>query len=312
MGRGYSWWASKEPRSCRLLTCSCGLCYLQFRNIQIEDLAGIGCIVKYSYHYGHTPFCVPLKVFLRVPIAGTSVGSLRKHDSLSWGTGALLETFTGIFKHIWFDLAHALFFMPSISVKLAHRKRVLALQQCDGEGNTHLHQALGPVSCSVPTTRKWVPPSVPFLKGAGERDTCASPSPERARRDALWRDVLQRDALLPYPRWRWSFCSYPPSAPGGTAIPAPQQHILHQVSTWHNFSFSWASGKAEGGRQWLLACWSSQHLLQPAQHTLWFRDQRDTREDESARKLKFWLHSLKGQQPVEFFCAARQQWQQQC
>lgn len=83
-----SFW--KEPHPNSLLMHLCGSCYLQFRNIQIEDLAGVRCVFKYTYHYGHTNFCVPLKAFLTVPIAGTSVGSLRKHDWLTWGTDALL------------------------------------------------------------------------------------------------------------------------------------------------------------------------------------------------------------------------------
>jgi len=40
-----------------------------------EDLTGVGCIFKYIYHYRHTHFCVPVKAFVMVPIAGTSGGS---------------------------------------------------------------------------------------------------------------------------------------------------------------------------------------------------------------------------------------------
>ena len=91
-------------------------------------------------------------------------------------------------------------------LSLAHRKCVLALHQCNNEGNTRLHQALGPTSCSFPAASKWVPPSVCFLKGAREWEMFASLHSLHASMPCFsqCRESTQR-CCIPLPSRWWSF-----------------------------------------------------------------------------------------------------------
>lgn len=82
-------------------------------------------------------------------------------------------------------------------------------------------------------------------------------------RDAVHRDAVHRDAVSPHPYTAGVSALPPPVHLVGQPCQSAQQHMLYQVSTWHNLSFSRASGKA-GDRQWLfpLLCWVSQHIPQ--------------------------------------------------
>lgn len=89
----------------------------------------------------------------------------------------------------------------------------------------------------------------------------ASPSVERARRDAA-----RRDAVSSHPRAGGVSALAPPVDLVVQPCQSARQHVLCRASAWRDLSFSWAPGKA-GGRQWLLAwlCWSSQRIPQAAQ-----------------------------------------------
>lgn len=211
---------------------------------------------------------------------------------------------SSFFKHIRFDLARAPFFSHSLCVEHAHRKCVLALHQRNRDGNAHLHPP-GAWSYELLLSRSrkmgsWkeqgdgrglllLTPGMPACRASLHAESVHR---DAACRDAIDRDAIDRDAVRRHAVHRDAVSPHPYAA-GVSALPRPvhlvgqpcqsaRQHMLYQVSTCHNLSFSRASGKA-GGRQWLFAllCWASQHIPQAAQRALWARDQQGIREHKS-------------------------------
>lgn len=179
-----------------------------------------------------------------------------------WGEGLIYTKISlSFFKHICFDLAHALFFLHSLSVKHTHRKCVLALHQCNSDGNMHLHPP-GTWSYELLLSRSRKTGSWKeqengrglLLLTPGMPACCASLRAESVHRDAVCRgaidrdavhrDAVHRDAVSPHPYTAGVSALPPPVHLVGQPCQSAQQHMLYQVSTWHNLSFSRASGKA--------------------------------------------------------------------
>lgn len=172
---------------------------------------------------------------------------------------------------------------------------MLALHQCHSEGNTHLHQALGPTSCSFSSARKWFPPSVRFLKGARVWEMFASPHSLRASApcfsqcgESTQRCCTQGCCILPPSRW-WSFCLGPTSGPGGAAMPVcPAARAVPCVRLAR---FVLLLSARESRRQAVTSCVAmlvipAYSTGSPAQHTLWIKVRRAIEEHKSAISKK--------------------------